>query len=421
MLLDNVRGVLGALGFDALSAVVFVIALVAWLYWKRDQLTLQKIAFPFLYVFLFRTSLGLSAMERLSKRHRELVRLFGLICIGLAFFGMVLMSVLFVRISYLLVFQPESPETQVSFILPFTEVGGVGYLSFWHWIVSLFIIAVVHEFAHGVMARAHDVPVKSSGFGVLSVLVPIFPVAFVEPDEQKLKKKSDVVQYSVFAAGPVVNILIAIMLLAALPYVGSGIVNLHSGIAPFEDRITEPVGFSYELIDNQTLPASAAGMPREGVISAFNSQKVETYNEFVIALWRVRPGETVNITVKDTVYTLVTTEHPTVDSQAYVGIMRRQNERAAIEGVGPLAAGLFYWTKGLFRWIFILNFFVGLFNLLPAIIVDGGRMLQVALDRVLVSKETAKKIWTNIGLFLMAVLLFALLTSYLGNPFSLLR
>ena len=40
-------------------------------------------------------------------------------------------------------------------------------------------------------------------------------------------------------------------------------------------------------------------------------------------------------------------------------------------------------AMGLFGWIFLINFFVGLFNLLPIGPLDGGRMWSIFLDRVI--------------------------------------
>ena len=47
----------------------------------------------------------------------------------------------------------------------------------------------------------------------------------------------------------------------------------------------------------------------------------------------------------------------------------------------------------MFKWLFLLNLFVGLFNLLPLGIVDGGRMLQILLHK------TIKKVTEDIESF----------------------
>ena len=104
---------------------------------------------------------------------------------------------------------------------------------------------MVHEFSHGVVARAHNVEVKSSGFAVLGIVLPIIPAAFVEPNEDKLKKEDAIVQYSIFAAGPVSNIFLAIIFFLVMISVFN----------PIEARLMEPIGFSAD-ITNSTLPAN---------------------------------------------------------------------------------------------------------------------------------------------------------------------
>src|SRR3989338_644264 len=87
--------------------------------------------------------------------------------------------------------------------------------SFLHWIISLFIIAIIHEFSHGVIARVYNIKIKSSGFAFLG---PI-PAAFVEPDEKKMEKSSAKAQLSILAAGSFSNILLALLVILILFFV----------------------------------------------------------------------------------------------------------------------------------------------------------------------------------------------------------
>ena len=52
-------------------------------------------------------------------------------------------------------------------------------------IISLAVLLVVHEFSHGLLARAAKVRLKSIGLLIFSII----PVgAFVEPDERQISK-----------------------------------------------------------------------------------------------------------------------------------------------------------------------------------------------------------------------------------------
>jgi hypothetical protein len=95
---------------------------------------------------------------------------------------------------YALFTKPDAPPA-VAPLLPGVHVPGVPeslFIPLVQGLIAIFIVAVIHEFCHGVVARAHNIPVKSTGI----VLIGPFFAAFVEPDEAVMKKKSDVVNYS---------------------------------------------------------------------------------------------------------------------------------------------------------------------------------------------------------------------------------
>ncbi|MEK6981930.1 MAG: site-2 protease family protein [Candidatus Micrarchaeota archaeon] len=75
-------------------------------------------------------------------------------------------------------------------------------------ILALFVILVVHEACHAILARIAKIKVLSSGI----VLFGIIPIgAFVEPDEQELKKTEDIKQSRVIVAGSTANLISCIL------------------------------------------------------------------------------------------------------------------------------------------------------------------------------------------------------------------
>lgn len=393
-----------------ISAIIFVLFLIIFIYIKRKKIVIQKIMFPLIYIILYRTNLGLKLMDKISSKYREWIKLFGYICIGLGFFGMISISYNIIVIIYKLVFVPQVIEAGFSLVLPFTNVSGIGYLSFFHWIIAIFVLVVIHEFAHGIVARANNVPVKSSGFAFLSIFVPIIPAAFVEPDEKKMAKEKPVVQYSVFAAGPIINIIFAFMLLFAFPYLANS-----AKLAPFEDKITEPIGFSFDLT-NSTLPAALAGMESGMIVNSFNNEEVNDANKFIEHMYYCsKPGETVYFGTDKGKFNFITAN---ITGNSIVGMNNIQNERRVRPEYENIK-GAFYWLKDLIKWLFLLNFFIGLFNLLPLGIVDGGRMLKTLLDSVMKNKIKAMKLWGIISMFFLFLVLFGLIVTYIGNPFNL--
>ena len=68
-------------------------------------------------------------------------------------------------------------------------------------IVALIVAIIVHEFSHGILTLAGNLKVKS--MGLLYFIIPIG--AFVEPDEEQIKKTTISKRMRVYAVGPLSN------------------------------------------------------------------------------------------------------------------------------------------------------------------------------------------------------------------------
>jgi len=56
------------------------------------------------------------------------------------------------------------------------------------------------------------------------------------------------------------------------------------------------------------------------------------------------------------------------------------------------------------KWMFVLNFGIGLFNLLPAVPLDGGYIFQGMVERVS-SKRTARRVSHALSIIVLALLI----------------
>lgn len=390
-------------------AILFIVALGIFLFLKRKELVLQKVLFPAVYLILYRTKIGIRLMDKMSSKYREYVRLFGYMSIGIGFVGMIYVSISILVLMFNMIFQPTTTQSGVSLVLPFTTIPGIGFLPFTDWLIAIFILAIVHEFAHGVVARAHDIEVTSSGFAFLSIFVPIIPAAFVEPNEKVMRKKEDVVQYSILAAGPVANIALALVVLAVSAWI----------IAPIESHTTEPTGFSFDIA-NSSLPAGMAGLKSGMIIDMYNDKKITNYQDFMYDIqYCVNPGDGITFGSSGKTYLVTAVSQPDNADKPLVGINNIKNEVKFKEGYGWLSP-ILPRMKSLLKWLFLLNLFIGLANLLPLGIVDGGRMLQVCLKKLMKSEKKAHRLWVFIAFLFLAILLFGLATTYFGNPFTVL-
>lgn len=394
------------MNIDIITLVVFIILLSLFLYINRKKLVIQKALFPILYVILYRTNIGIKLMDRVAKKYRELIKFIGLCCIGIAFVGLAFISYNMLSVIIKFLSAPKVAQTGVALVLPGMSVPGIGYLSFWHWIISIFILAIIHEFSHGVMARAHNLEVESSGFAIVGIILPILPAAFVEPSEKKLVKRSDVEQYSIFAAGPISNIILALLLFLVFAYV----------FMPAEARMNEPIGFSFTLI-NDSLPAAQSGLVNHTIITTVNGERVNNSEVLLDKLnYCTKPGETIYLGNDTVSYAVVTVQNPGDAEKPFIGITNIKDEYKVKEKNKNIAP-VFNWFKDLVYWLFLLNFFIGLINLLPIFITDGARMLQIALSKVIHKKENALKIWKLVNILFLLLIFIGLLGNYLKGFF----
>src|SRR3989344_2521351 len=198
------------INIDLIFFIIFAVVLLVVMVFNRKRLKIEKILFPLFYLVLYRTKLGINAMKRISEKYPRLISFLGYLGIVVGFLGMIVVFYGLIK-SAILIFTTTNPSAGVDILLPGRQIPGLPRLSFWHWIISIFILAVVHEFSHGVVAKLHGIKIKSSGFAIFAVLLPILPAAFVEPDEKNLIKKSKKAQLSVFAAGSFSNLILALI------------------------------------------------------------------------------------------------------------------------------------------------------------------------------------------------------------------
>lgn len=383
------------------GVILFYLAIALFVYYNRKKFDVQgKI------IFLYRTNFGLKFIDKVSEKYRELIKLLGLVGVGMGFIGLVTISLLLIQNLFGLLFKPEATPG-IGLVIPGVRIPGSPiFLPFWFGIIALFVVILFHEFGHGIVARAHGLRVKSSGFGLFAVI----PIAFVEPDEKLVRKQKDYVQYSIFSAGPLFNILLALVMMLILFAV----------FFPLQEKVTEPIGFSINGVQ-EGYPAEAAGLKGEMLITGINNVTTLTMQEFSEEMLLVRPGENVIINTNETSFSLVATNHPDNPKRSYIGILGLTNEYSFTgeSRTSKLLFDIFLWLKNLFQWIFILSFGIGLANLLPLGPVDGGRMLQIALHKLYGDKEKGDKLWKQISLlflFILAInIFFPIIKKVFGN------
>jgi len=126
-------------------------------------------------------------------------------------------------------------------------------------ILALVVAIVVHELAHGILARTGGISVKSLG-----VVFLVFPIgAFMEPDEKELQTTTRRKRSLVFAAGPASNILLALLILGLFSGVMmSSLEPVHDGVLAV--GVVEDSPLDLAGIVPTSLIVSIAGQPVTG-------------------------------------------------------------------------------------------------------------------------------------------------------------
>jgi membrane-associated protease RseP (regulator of RpoE activity) len=371
---------------NTISVVLFYSTIMLLVYLNRKKFEIQSG-----FMAMKRTKLGLRLIDRVGKKHKELIKILGYIGIGVGFIGMIFVSYLMLSNLYTLLTVPGA-QSQVAPAIPGVRIPGspiyIPLITGW---IALFIVVLVHEFSHGIVATANGLKIKSSGIVFFGPILG----AFVEPNEKKLVKSHAVVQYSVFAAGPFSNILLSIAAFLLILFV----------MAPVINSITQPVGFSFEGVE-KGLPASAAGVKPNMVFVRVNGIAVENDSLFSEVMQNSLPNEQLLLETKDQRFTLTTTSRPDNTQKGYVGVSGIKTEYTAkdsLKAIGFLYPVFSKLTELLWL-ILMLSSGIGIINLLPLGPIDGGRMLQTAMVSV-GGKKKGLKLWSGVSYLFLIVLL----------------
>ncbi|MFC1768846.1 site-2 protease family protein [Nanoarchaeota archaeon] len=407
---------------ELIGAVTFLVLLGLVLIIERKKIIVQKILFPVIYMIMYRTKVGINLMDKIAKKIPRFLKVLSFIGIIVGFLGMILLVYLLIVNLYDLITKPEA-IAGVGLVLPI-KAKGVFFVPFFYWIISIFILAVVHEFSHGVIARVYGMKVKSSGLAILSLVVPIIPAAFVEPDEKVITKRPHREQLSVFAAGPFSNVLFAFGVLALLLFVISPMI---SNIVDFRGVTIESFGNS-----NMTIPVKEAGIQEGETIIQLNDSQINIVDDLTLEMAHFKPGDTIPIITDKGEYEVTFGTSDFNESIPYLGVILSQKYEykgwykenefvtdALLWATGmPQRVGwqLSYPVRGyglgLLFWLYLLNIGIGLFNLIPIGPIDGGRMLQLPLRRFF-GNEVGDKIWKYISIIVLVIVLITMAFAFI--------
>lgn len=218
--------------YDIILLAMFVVFISIFLYRHRKNLKREGL------LLLYKTAVGIKIIDRIGKKYKKTLNVLGWVSIVLGFLLMIAMLYFFGKMVWLYAFQSEIVKLikipPITPLLPYLpQIFKLNFLPpfyFTYWIIIIAVVAIIHEFSHGIFAVNKEVKIKSTGFGFFPFFLPIFLAAFVELDEKKMVKKKISSQMAVLSAGTFANLLTAILffgvlaLFFSLSFTASGVV-----------------------------------------------------------------------------------------------------------------------------------------------------------------------------------------------------
>ena len=201
----------------------------------------------------------------------------------------------------------ETPS--VSLIIPGVEIpGSTIFIPFVSGIIALATCLIVHEFSHGVISISEKISIKSIGL----LLFAIIPGAFVEPDEDELKKSSKLSQLRVYAAGSIANITLALVAILILSMASEAIPHYFDENGIKISRVLED--------------SPASGVLKEGmVIKSLDNKSIVDSKSYVDAINQLKPNDTLSIVTNQGEFNLTLDKNPNNESLGYIGIQSNYN------------------------------------------------------------------------------------------------
>ena len=198
-------------------------------------------------ILMVRTGRGKIALEKMA-RPRRFWRAYGEFSIWMCFIVMLGVILLIVTAALTTAAAPSEQN-----VLPASDLllipGVTSFVPFKWPVIALVIALVIHEYSHGLQARAHGMQVRS--FGLLLV-GPLPMGAFAEPEYEEMVRAPRRERLRLYAAGPSINLIATFVVLILLSATATGFAAKTPGVhasAIIEDTGAEDAGLMpYEII-----------------------------------------------------------------------------------------------------------------------------------------------------------------------------
>ena len=384
------------LDFITENAIIYV--LIAWvlILIVAKGLKLQNHGFEIkAYSLTYKNAQVQSALTKMLSRTRRGIRVFadvsvvaGFIMMGFAFWF------LLSNVSKFFVEPTEFAEVTV--LIPGVTL--TSSASIMNFLLSIPIVLVMHEGAHGIVATLERIKIKTGGF---AIFIAMF-AGFVEPDEEEFDKAKKISKLRVIGAGATSNVIFALFL---------GLILLTNPL--FAIILPEPMlSAFYEAPDGVLIlsliegsGAEKAGLLPNDIINGINGIPVVTPLDFQKV--ELTPGEIVTVSIlrgeqilEIPVEIMASPDDP---ERGLVGIMR--DNSFAYKPIYNFIEWNNPQVSMFLLWLWMISFFIGIINMLPLPILDGGKFIHSIIDKKISEKSVNIVMW---GIYAFTFVLFGL-------------
>lgn len=393
-----------ALDFLTDNAIIYV--LIAWVVILiiAKSLKLEKHGFEIkAYSLTYKNTQVQSALSKMLTRTKRGIRVFadvsvvsGFLMMGFAFWFL---------LNNLLNFFVEPTEfSELTVLIPGVTLTSAPAIMYF--LLSIPIVLVIHEGAHGIVATLEKIKIKTGGFAVFIALF----AGFVEPDEKEFDNAKKISKLRVIGAGATSNVIFAFALGALL---------LTNPI--FALIVPEPIlGWFYEAPDGVLIisiiegsGAEKAGLQKDDLITGINGVVIVTPFDFQKV--DLKPGDTVTVTVqRDGQQLQLSVEimpSPDDPDRGLVGIMRDN-----AMSYKPIL-NFIEWDPQIsmfLLWLWMISFFIGIINMLPLPILDGGKFIYTIIEKN-ASEQKIKIIMWSVYAFTFIIFALNIALSYVKS------
>jgi membrane-associated protease RseP (regulator of RpoE activity) len=367
--------------FNTFSIIAFYSILAIFIYKNRSKI--QRHAG---IIFIYETTRGIKLMDRLAKYER-FWKVWSYAGIPVGYLGM---GFIFYFLFNAFIF--PTPEATISPIIPGVKIPGSNFfLPFWHGIIALFSLLVIHEGAHGIISRVHKVKVESTGVGLLAIL----PFAFVKPNEKQIKKLSASKRIAMYAAGPFANITTALLAFGLLIF----------GVMPLLTSSYDLTGLNVINV-TENFPAYSAGLEKEDIITFIDGVPISESSTAYDILLSKKPGDELRLTLDSgEIVTMDAVINPDDPNDGHYGF---SFEGVAEQKENAWYAGSLLIFKDFLYFFITLSLGVGLFNLLPLGPLDGGKMIKDGMVALTKREKASNRVFIYLSLLTFLMLLVSI-------------